>query len=217
MIISISMFFISFFSFVVFIIMLILSRYDAGFIISMFSSMLTFLIGSIMFYKITNKYPLNDLSEYYFKDFKKLLIKSDNYYLIRFIKKDGVWYCKNNSFLLKLDLKGYLFQKSYLISFVIRNLRYPIISNNLPFKYLFSNNCFIKDGFNVKIEIIQRKKVEKMIVKNGISRYGFVARKITFSPFYLSSISNRNYHSILRTKSYIDEKRYKSFFIKNRK
>ena len=98
---------------------------------------------------------------------------------------------------MKLDLNGYAFEKSYLISYVIRNLRYPLISNKKPFKYLFANRFFIKKNMNVKLIIINKnKRTEKMIVKNGISKYGFIAKHISFAPFYLSGLSNENYQSI---------------------
>ena len=56
-----------------------------------------------------------------------------------------------------------------------------------------------------------------MIVKNGISKYGFMAKHITFAPFYLSGLSNRHYQSIRKFKSYIDEQKYKHFYIKRKK
>ena len=60
------------------------------------------------------------------------------------------------------------------------------------------------------------KKYEKMIVENGVSKYGFLARRITFSPFYLSGLSNRTYQSIRNYKTYIDESVYKRFFVRGK-
>lgn len=38
------------------------------------------------------------------------------------------------------------------------------------------NKYFIKDKFNIKLELIDRnKKIERIIVKNGVSKYGFIA------------------------------------------
>ena len=51
------------------------------------TSMISWLVGEIIFYKHTNNYPLNDISEYYTKSFKKLLIKKDNCFEIQFVKK----------------------------------------------------------------------------------------------------------------------------------
>ena len=60
------------------------------------------------------------------------------------------------------------------------------------------------------------KKYEKMIVENGISKYGFLARRITFSPFYLSGLSHRTYQGIRNFKTYIDESVYKRFFVRGK-
>ena len=177
------------------------------------TSMISWLVGEIIFYKHTNKYPLNDISEYYTKSFKKLLIKKDNCFEIQFVKKNNIWVCENDSLLIKLNLNGYAFEKSYLISYVIRNLRYPLISRKRPFKCLFTNKFFIKKKLNIKLRIIDGDKVtEKIIVKNGVSKYGFIAKQITFSPFYLSALSNRHLQYIYKLKSYIDEKQYKYFY-----
>ena len=110
-----------------------------------------------------------------------------------------------------------MFQKSFLISYVVRNLRYPLISNKLPLKCLFANKYFIKKQLHVKLELIDGdKKSEKIIVNNGVSRYGFIAKRITFSPFYLSAFSNRHYNVTRNFKTYVDEKKYKQFYVKNK-
>lgn len=199
--------------FMSFIILAIVTFMSYSSIICLFASTIFYLIGYITFNKHTNKYPLNNMFEYYVKDFKKLLTKNDNYFEILFVKKDNVWICENNLLLVKLNLKGYAFEKSYLISYAIRNLRYTLISNKREIKYLFTNKLFIKKNFNVKLTMInENKRVEKMIVKNGISRYGFLPKHITFAPFYLSGLSNRHYQSIQKSKSFINEKKYKHFY-----
>jgi len=215
--VSIILFFISFISSFLFIALLILNIHDAVLFFSMFSSIMSFLVGSIAFYKTANKYPLNDISEYHINNFKKLLIKAEDFYVIQIFKKDGLWVCENNSQSIKLNLGKYLFQKSYLISYVVRNLRYTLISNKLPWKHLFDNKFFIKKDLNVKLVLIDgEKKYEKFIVHNGMSKYGFIAKQITFSPFYSSSLSIKSCQYIQNSKFYIDEKRYKQFYVKNK-
>lgn len=84
MFVSILLFFISYISLFLFVTLLFLNRYDAVLFLSMLLSMISFLFGSIVFYKITNTYPLNDVSEYHTNKFKKLLIKAEEFYVIRF-------------------------------------------------------------------------------------------------------------------------------------
>lgn len=218
MFICIILFFISCISLISFVFMLLLNIHNAFMYILIFLSMISFFGAIIVFYRNTNKYPKNNLSDYYTNQFTSLLNKKKGFYLIRFEKKDGIWTFESDSSLLKLNLDGYLFPHSYLISFVVRNLRYSYISDRLPFRNLFKNKFFLKAGLNVKLEIIDgNRKKEKMVVQNGISKYGFIAKNITFSPFYLFSLKNRGFHSLQNSKSYIDEKRYKQFYIKIRK
>ena len=207
MLISIILFFISLISFLIFIILLFLNKFDAVFLLIMFASMMSYLFSYIVFNKITKKYPLNDVQEYHTKNFKKLLVKHKDCFTIQFFKKDGFWICETDKESIKINLNGYLFQHQYLVSFVIRNLRYPLINNKLPLKYLFKNKFFIKKNLNIKIVIYNGdKRIEKMIVKNGISRYGIIAQNITFSPFYLEGLSNRTYQSFVKRIACIDER-----------
>ena len=213
----ICLYLVSIFSFITFVVLSIVTFMNGSTVVWLLFSMISFLLGYIVFHKHTNKYPLNCITEYYTRDFKKLLSKNANCFEIRFVKKDNNWVCENNSLLVKLDLNGYAFEKSYLISYVVRNIRYPLISNKQSFKYLFANRFYIKNNMNVKLIIVNENKItEKMIVKNGVSKYGFIAKHISFAPFYLSGLSNRTYQSIRNFKSYIDEKRYKHFYIKNK-
>ena len=178
-----------------------------------FYFLLALLLGGILFYQITNKFPRNDLSEYYLpKDFKKLLVKNGEGRTIQFVKKNGVWICENNKYAVKLDLSGYLFQKSYLVSFVVRNLRFPVISRKLPYeKYLFRNKFLLDKRENITLIIIDGdKKSELPIVRNGISRYGFIAKHITESHECWSLIFRRCQGTPIAY--YIDEKLYRRQF-----
>ena len=207
------LFLLSFASFATFLILTIVDSTDVSNVVWLFVAIMSYLVGYVVFHKYTNKYPRNDISEFSTKDFKRLLIKKDNCFEIQFVKKDNDWICENETLSVKLNLNGYAFEKSYLISYVIRNLRYRLISNKRPLKYLFANKLFIKQALNVKLQMLDGNKMyEKMIVENGVSKYGFLARRITFSPFYLSGLSNRTYQSIRNFKTYIDESVYKSFF-----
>lgn len=207
------LFLLSFASFATYLILTIVDSTDVSNVVWLFVAIMSYLVGYIVFHKYTNKYPLNDISEYYTNDFKRLLVKKDSCLEIQFVKRDNAWFCENGSLSVKLDLSGYAYQKSYLISYVIRNLRYRLISTKRPLKYLFADKFFIKPALNVKLQMLDGdKKYEKMIVINGVSKYGFLARRITFSPFYLSGLSNRTYQGIRNFKTYIDESVYKSFF-----
>lgn len=166
-----------------------------------------------MFYIKTNKYPLNDISDYSNLDFKKItanFIKNE----ITFVYEKGVWRCLNDENIL-LDLRGYLFQKSYLISYVIRNFRYKRISKRKPFTDLFKKKYYIKKDLNFYIVFIKNNKtIKKHIIINGFSVLNFLSKEITRSPFYKFYLSNTSRVSLAESYMFIDERRYKNFYIK---
>ena len=182
---------------------------DYNLIISFMSIVVSFLLIGILFYTVTNKYPLNDVAEYWDDEFNQLFVKGNDCKIIYFTKKDGLWVCENGKKTITLDLTDYAFQKSYLISFVIRNLRYKLIHNKLPLKNFFRNSFTIKNGLNVKIIIVEgNKQFEKMIVKNGVSKYGFIAKNITFSPYFAYGFNNIAYSKLMKSPTFIDERIY---------
>ena len=209
MLVSLISFFITCVSVAGFFLTAILCRNEALLIIFMGLTPISALLGMVFFYKSTNKYPLNNVSEYFVKEFRKLFKSEDGFYSITFIKKDGFWICEHKDGHIKLNLGKYFFQKSYIISFVIRNLRYPFINEKLPLEYLFWNVCLFEEPFNLKLILINKnKKFEKLIVKNGVSKYGFIGTRITFSPFYLASITTKSHISLLEFIPQIDEIKY---------
>ncbi len=180
-----------------------------------FASMMTFLFGHMLFFKKTNKFPQNDISEYCKFDWIKFVTNINDNNVICFEKQAGVWVCDNGERKVVLDLTGYPFQRAYLISYVVRNMRYKFISQKLPLKYLFQYSFPINKRIDIKLLLIDGNRRKKItVVKKGISKYSFMARQITLSAFYYHLFSNESYQSIRRHKTYIDEKKYKSFFKK---
>ena len=186
---------------------LLIADWESGyFTVPMFFAMIWFLIASFLFYSKAKKYPLNDITEYYVQNFKQYFVLNGCEQSIYFEKKEGVWVCDNNKYQIKLDLRGYWFQKSYLKSYVIRNLRYPIISNKRSFLELFNNKCYIRE-VNTSLILIDGNKTEKIsIIDKGITKYGFIAKEITIAPY--AQWSSRSVIKYLKPKRYIDEREY---------
>ena len=168
-----------------------------------------------IFYKITNKYPLNDISNYFVNNVNLLCENNKvdkNNKTITFTKTDGVWHCSKGNYSIKLNLKGYLFEKSYLISYVVRNLRYPIITNKQPLKYLFKQKYFIKENLNVNLILIDGEKTSVVqIVKNGVSQYKRLAKLVTEAPFHYSLLFARTGKELDNFTTIINEKTYKNY------
>lgn len=177
------------------------------------TAIISFLISMTLFYKKTNKYPINDIEMFDFavKDFCTNDIKDKNLKIITFEFIDNCWICQNKDKIIKLDLSGYIFPRTYIKSFVIRNLRYKIISQKQPLNMLFKNKLFIKKDLNLNLVIMEENKVTKYnIVNNGISKYGLLCREITKSPFYHFFLSNRAFNSLKRIK-FINETVYQKY------
>lgn len=179
-----------------------------------FFSMVLYLITLILFSRNTNRYPRNDSSEYCVEHFETFIHKK----VICFEKRNGVWICQRNGQVIKLDLTGYVFPKAYIKSYVIRNLRYPMISDKTPLINLFKNKYPIKGKKDLDLVLVDGCKTHIIrIIKNGISKYGFLSREITKTPEYITFIlSNRSVYTHLKKHaSPINEKIYK-FGIRNK-
>ena len=175
-------------------------------------SLILFLITITLFHKKTNKYPLNDIEKCdILKDFCTKSSEDKNLKIITFKLENGYWICNSEGRTIKLDLSGYLFPQIYIKSFVIRNLRYKVISQKQPLNMLFKNKLFIKKDLNLNLVIISGNKVaEYNLVRNGISKYGLMCREITKSPFYHFFLSNRALNSLNRI-TFIDENIYQKY------
>lgn len=57
---------------------------------------------------------------------------SNKIQIISFTKEDSTWKCVTYGKCVPFELTGCVFKKSFLLSFVIRAIRYPIINNGLP-------------------------------------------------------------------------------------
>ena len=102
--------------------------------------LILYIIEYCFFHRYTTKYPRNDILEFVDFDYKKAIKKESGMKLIVFVNDHGIWTCEYLNKIIRLDLRGYLFQKSYVRAFVIRNLRYKSISNKKPLKYLMTKD-----------------------------------------------------------------------------
>ena len=87
---------------------------------------------------------------------------------------------KMGNFEYKFDLKTCGYKKSFIIAFIIRILRRDTVSEKLPLYNLFRKTLKIKVYNNVTICFEKNNKnKEYSIVKNGISKYPFLAQIMT--------------------------------------
>ena len=96
---------------------------------------------------------------------------------IIFEKKADVWLFEYDKTIVRFNLRGCFFKKSFLIAFVTRAIRYPVISERMPVAFLGSNSirCFDKKmSANVSF-VYKSDKKDFTLVKNGFSKCGLIA------------------------------------------
>ena len=137
----------------------------------LFPAILSLLVGYLLLYKV-NSHVLKRFDARHFKLSKKLSGSVANREIeITFVKNvEWEYYSENNT--VPFNLKGIVFKRSFLVSFLARAFRYNIISNRLRAKTL---SKIVLNGFSKSITIHaiflrngRRKKVA--IIKNGKSK-----------------------------------------------
>ena len=104
---------------------------------------------------------------------------------------------KLGDFEYKFDLKTCGYKKSFIIAFIIRVLRRDTVSEKLPLYNLYRKTLKIKVYNNVIICFEKNnKKKEYSIVKNGISKYPFLAQIMTFLEIPFRNKHSKGGHSI---------------------
>ena len=107
---------------------------------------------------------------------------------------------KIDDFEYKFDLKTCGYKKSFIIAFIIRILRRDTVSEKLPLYNLYRKTLKIKVYNNVTI-CFEKNNTQKeySIVKNGISKYPFLAQIMTFLEIPFKHRYFKSGHSIFET------------------
>ena len=170
--------------------------------------LILYIIEYCFFNRYTMKYPRNDMLEFENFDYKKAIKKEDGMNLIIFVNDHGIWSCEYFNKIIRLDLRGYLFQKSYLRAFVIRNLRYASISNKKPLKYLFKKKLYSGYNYDIFLKTVSKKTILKKIVCKGVSINTLISLMINKSRYYKSFITARTAYRLENFIGPINEKIY---------
>lgn len=140
------------------------------------------------------------------------IIKDSKCNYINFKYVNGFFICESkNTSKVKLNLRGLIFKKTFIKSYVIRNLRYEIISSKLNFNKLFNKKIKIPTLNNLTLRIEMKNKFYTYeIVKNNISYLNLWCQIFTFSKYYKKAFSRffRVKHSFLNDISIINEELY---------
>lgn len=171
--------------------------------------LLVFLINSSFFY-ISSRKALNVKNEDYYS-FLKFYRKNLDEFIVYIYEDCWVMQIKENSITFHFN-KYYLFKKSFVRAYVIRNLRYKMISKKRPINELMNFRFNLGNNENIRIVFIEDdKKTVANVCKNGVVKNTVFSREITKSHFYGFYLSNVNYNKYMKRVIYIDEKVYDRF------
>lgn len=177
-------------------------------IVSFFVMLILYLLISIIFFKYTNKQFQKEKENLISFKLSKCLQKENNNFIIEFHYKNNKWINKKNES-IKFLLDNYLFKKSFIIARIIRELRYPIVSNQIYLSKLFNFNLKINNINNLTIRFIKENKIKEFnIVENNISKNTILSREISKSKYFHLFMNNRSYYEYLKKITKINENIY---------
>lgn len=167
-----------------------------------------YLLVSIMFFKYTNRQLELENDTLIALKITKIINEKNGINYIEFEFKNNKWICvKDKNIQFKLD--NYLFKKSFIIARIIRELRYPIISNKLNLSKLLSYKLKITNIDNLCLRFINGNKINNyIIVKNGVSKNTILSKIISKSKYYSYYFSNEIYNRYLKKIEKINENIY---------
>lgn len=171
---------------------------------------LFFILDYIFFSKHTNKYPLKISDELLKISFN--IKKNENLDII--VKKEqGLWIFNLNNMEFEMDLKGYIYPKSFIRSFIIRQLRYSYANKERSIKKLFKINVYLSKykSNNIVISYKLGDKIKsKTVLKQGMSKHTVLSQLISQTRFYKKYFFMKTISSFGETSERMSEKWYLS-------
>lgn len=171
---------------------------------------LAFIIGIFMM-RFTFRLCLKRLKISHFLFSNKISELHEKKQTIIFYKKNSGWVCDAMHDSIFFDLKFCLFKKSFVLAFVTRAVRYPLVSNKLPISSLGRHSLL---GFDKKqiINVAFQHKMHKkqfILVRNCCSKCSLISQLIIKSklpPVY--EHHKPSYESLGKKVLYVDEEIY---------
>lgn len=120
----------------------------------------------------TKRYPKNGINNY--NHFN--IANSSQDITILVYKENGYWICKCQENQVKMDLKGYLFQKSYILAYINRQIKYPL--HQLTVRQFFKCKLNIKKYKDINIYVNFGKKSKKILC-NGVLKQSILCQLIS--------------------------------------
>lgn len=164
-----------------------------------------YLIISITFFKQTKRLMNKEKEHLIMFSTYKIKEMADMNDVIEFKKISGQWICSRNEN-VRFVLNGYMFQKSFIIAWIIRKIRYGTVSNQLNLIKLFKFKLKVTDVEHIKIRFVDGLKCDEYtIVEKYVSKNTFLSRSITKSKYYLNYLGAYTYKYLKKTRKINEE------------
>lgn len=166
-----------------------------------------FIFFQIWFYHRCRKYI----------NLNKTIVKIDNFiqkrgnnegYII-FSSTKNIYSCEGKNSTINFNLEGFIFKKSFIRAFIIRQIRYKTITNKLKISKLFSRKLKCKCKYDKIYLIINNHKY--LIYSKNTSINTFLSSEISKAKFAAMFISFRSYFFCNEVKE-INEKIYLDYY-----
>lgn len=144
-------------------------------ILMLFLWLLTWILLYIVFSAYVKKYPKNCISEYEKFHIHK---QSKGEIVVNAKKEHGIVYLSSGNTNVKINLKGFIFKKTYIIAYLNRQIKYKC--KNISIKDFFKTRIYLDNYKNENIILkIHNKNV--YILKKGVLKQSFLAQLISQS------------------------------------
>lgn len=169
-----------------------------------------YLFISIIFFRKSNKQLEKEKQILKNLKLSKLIHKDNGVNVIVFRLKNNKWVSEKDEN-ISFNLDNYLFKKSFIIARIIRELRYPIVSNQLVLSKLLNKNLKINKISNLIVRFYSKNGIkEYVLVKGYISKNTLLSRAISKSKYYTLYLTNRTYSRYMKKVIKINESIYLS-------
>lgn len=206
MIISVLLLILSIISFVSFILSFPFRLYQYA-IIPFIIFCIFLLILRMWFYHRARKYINLNRNIIHIEKFIQAREKNEGY--IIFSSINGIYSCMGNDSIIRFDLNGFIFKKSFIRAFIVRQIRYKSVSNKLKISKLFSIKLKCKCKYDKIYLVINNHNY--LIFSNNVSKNTFLSSEISKAKFAAMYSSIRHYFASNVVKS-INEKIYLDYY-----
>lgn len=169
---------------------------------------LLYLLIYIFFSKYTNRQLEKEKQVLKYLKLTKCICNENGVNIIKFKLKNNKWICEKDE-KISFILDNYLFKKSFIIARIIRELRYPLVSNQLHLSKLLNRKLKINKINNLIVRFSNENHInEYVLVKKYISKNTILSQAVSKSRYYDLYFGNRFYVRYMKKIEKINESIY---------